>query len=69
MIVQSYTGWPNIRTGGPVKTEDDPLDPDPPRAMRPTLDAIRYLEKAVIELAHGRRRAPLRQPVRPGHPT
>ncbi len=35
MIVQSYTGWPNIRTGGPVKTEDDPLDPDPPQAMRP----------------------------------
>src|SRR5258705_5241474 len=25
MIVQSYSGWPNIRTGGPVKNEDDPL--------------------------------------------
>src|SRR5258706_11183373 len=31
VIAQSYSGWPNIRTGGPVKTEDDPLDPDPPR--------------------------------------
>jgi 2-alkyl-3-oxoalkanoate reductase len=48
MIVQSYSGWPNIRSGGPVKTEDDPLDPDPPQALRPTLDAIRYLENAVV---------------------
>ncbi|HEX2321897.1 MAG TPA: NAD(P)-dependent oxidoreductase [Streptosporangiaceae bacterium] len=48
MIVQSYTGWPNIRTGSPVKTEDDPLDPDPPQAMLATLDAIRYLENAVV---------------------
>ena len=47
LIVQSYAGWPNIRSGGPVKTEDDPLDPDPPAAMRATLDAIRYLEQAV----------------------
>jgi nucleoside-diphosphate-sugar epimerase len=30
-IAQSYTNWPNERTGGQVKTEDDPLDPDPPR--------------------------------------
>jgi nucleoside-diphosphate-sugar epimerase len=30
-----------------VKTEDDPLDPDPPAAMRRTLDAIRHLEDAV----------------------
>ena len=48
MIVQSYSGWPNVRTGSLVKTEDDPLDPDPPQAMRATLDAIRYLENAVV---------------------
>jgi nucleoside-diphosphate-sugar epimerase len=30
-----------------VKTEDDPLDPDPPPAERETLAAIRYLEDAV----------------------
>jgi len=48
IIAQSYSGWPNIRTGGPVKTEDDPLDPDPPKAMRSTLDAIKYLENAVV---------------------
>ena len=27
-VAQSYTGWPNERAGGPVKTESDPLDPD-----------------------------------------
>lgn len=47
LIAQSYGGWPNIRSGGPVKTEDDPLDPDPPATQRATLDAIRYLERAV----------------------
>ena len=33
-IAQSYAGWPTERTGGPVKSEDDPLDPHPPTAMR-----------------------------------
>lgn len=47
LIAQSYAGWPNVRAGGPVKTEADPLDPAPPAAMRSTLDAIRYLEQAV----------------------
>jgi hypothetical protein len=27
-VAQSFAGWPYARTGGPVKTEDDPLDPD-----------------------------------------
>jgi 2-alkyl-3-oxoalkanoate reductase len=48
VIAQSYTGFPNIRSGGPVKTEDDPLDPEPPKAQRPTLEAIKYLEHAVV---------------------
>jgi nucleoside-diphosphate-sugar epimerase len=46
-IAQSYTSWPYARTGGAVKTEDDPLDPDPPAAMRESLRAIRHLESAV----------------------
>lgn len=46
-VIQSYAGWPFARTGGPVKTEDDPLDPDPAPAMRSTLAAICHLEDAV----------------------
>jgi nucleoside-diphosphate-sugar epimerase len=44
VVVQSFGGWPFARTGGSVKTEKDPLDPDPPTQLRRTLDAIRYLE-------------------------
>jgi 2-alkyl-3-oxoalkanoate reductase len=47
-VSQSYTGLPNIREGGPVKTEEDPLDPDPPQSMRRTFDAIRQLETSVM---------------------
>lgn len=47
LVAQSFTGWPNERTGGPIKTEDDPLDPDPPTTLRGALDAIEHLERAV----------------------
>jgi nucleoside-diphosphate-sugar epimerase len=46
-IAQSYTGWSNPRAGGPVKTEEDPLDPSPTPAQRETLAAIGYLERTV----------------------
>ena len=46
-IAQSYAGWPFARTGGPVKSEDDPLDPSIPDGMRQSFDAIRYLERTV----------------------
>jgi len=46
-VAQSFAGWPFARTGGPVKSEDDPLDPAPLDAMRRTLEAIRHLEDAV----------------------
>jgi nucleoside-diphosphate-sugar epimerase len=36
------------RTGGPVKSEEDPLDQTPAREMRGTLAAIRHLETAVL---------------------
>jgi nucleoside-diphosphate-sugar epimerase len=39
------------RTGGPVKTEEDPLDPSPPRDERETLAAIQHLEE-VVSRAH-----------------
>jgi 2-alkyl-3-oxoalkanoate reductase len=48
-VAQSYTGWTNTRTGGPVKTEGDPLDPEPAKAQREAMAAIRFLEKAVVE--------------------
>jgi nucleoside-diphosphate-sugar epimerase len=49
IVVQSFTGWPNLRSGGWVKHEDDPLDPEPPAAQRESLAAIRYLEDAARE--------------------
>jgi nucleoside-diphosphate-sugar epimerase len=47
IVAQSYTGWPNIRAGGWVKDEEDPLDPEPPKAQRESLGAIRHLEETV----------------------
>ena len=46
-VAQSYAGWPAARTGGPVKGEDAPFDPDPPKKLRDMLDAIHHLEEAV----------------------
>ncbi|WHZ26103.1 MAG: NAD-dependent epimerase/dehydratase [Nitrospira sp.] len=46
-IAQSFCGWPFAREGGPVKTEQDPLDPNPPTSFAKTLAAIRYLEDTV----------------------
>lgn len=48
-IAASFSGWTNSRTGGPVKTEADPLDANPPAAQRETAAAIQYLETAVTE--------------------
>jgi nucleoside-diphosphate-sugar epimerase len=47
-LAQSYSGWPNERQGGRVKTEEDPLDPHPPEEASKTLDAIRMLEQMVV---------------------
>jgi nucleoside-diphosphate-sugar epimerase len=46
-VAQSYTGWTNPRVGGPVKTENDPLDHDPARWQRETIEAIRFVESVV----------------------
>jgi len=48
-VAQSFAGWPYARTGGPIKTEEDPLDPSPVSAMRETLAALRHLEEAVVD--------------------
>ena len=47
-LAQSFCGWPFAREGSAVKTEEDPLDPDPPAGFRKTLAAIRHLENAVL---------------------
>jgi nucleoside-diphosphate-sugar epimerase len=47
VIAQSYTGWPNERSGGPVKTEDDPLDARPVPSSVRSMAAIRHVEEAV----------------------
>jgi 2-alkyl-3-oxoalkanoate reductase len=47
-VAQSYAGWPYARVGGPVKTEDDPLDPTPVPEMSETLAAIEHLERNVV---------------------
>jgi 2-alkyl-3-oxoalkanoate reductase len=46
-IAQSFAGWHYARERDPVKNEEDPLDPDPPPALTPTLAALHYLEAKV----------------------
>ena len=52
-VAQSYAGWRFARTGGPVQTEADPLDPNPPAALRPGLASILHLERAVTTIKWG----------------
>ncbi len=47
LVAQSFAGWNYARTGGPVKTELDPLDSAPRRTMRKSLAAFTRLESAV----------------------
>ena len=47
-VAQSFGGWPYAREGDWVKTEDAPLDDDPPATSRHTLAAVRHLEDAVL---------------------
>jgi nucleoside-diphosphate-sugar epimerase len=51
VIAQSYTGWPNERSGGKVKAEEDPLDSRPIPTAERTLAAIRHVEEAVPRMA------------------
>jgi nucleoside-diphosphate-sugar epimerase len=45
---QSYASWNGIRTGGWVKTEEDPLDPGEGTIMHAGAAAIRHVEDAVL---------------------
>ena len=46
-VVQSFAGWNLARSGGPTKTEADPLDPDPVPATVESMKAIKHLESVV----------------------
>jgi nucleoside-diphosphate-sugar epimerase len=46
-IAQSFASYRSAREGGPVKTEDDPLDPAPVAKTRESNAAMRYLEDVV----------------------
>jgi 2-alkyl-3-oxoalkanoate reductase len=52
-VAQSIAAFGFGRTGGPVQTEADPLDSDPPAAMRPGLAAILHMEQAVTTIEWG----------------
>ncbi|MGH7550599.1 MAG: NAD-dependent epimerase/dehydratase family protein [Gemmatimonadota bacterium] len=47
-VAQGFAGWGYAREGSAIKTEEDPLDPDPPAVFRRTLDALRELEATVL---------------------
>ena len=48
-VAQSFASARYERAGGPVKTEDDPLDPTPVPAMRESDAAMRHLDRVVTE--------------------
>jgi nucleoside-diphosphate-sugar epimerase len=52
-VAQSFAAFRWARTGGPVQTEADPLDPNPPAALRPGLAGILHLERAVTTIEWG----------------
>jgi 2-alkyl-3-oxoalkanoate reductase len=50
-LAQSFAGWTYGRKGNgksKLKSEEDALDPDPPRRLRTTLDALKSLERGVL---------------------
>jgi nucleoside-diphosphate-sugar epimerase len=52
-VAQSFAAFRFARTGGPVQTEADPLDPNPPAALRAPLVGILHLERAVTTIDWG----------------
>jgi nucleoside-diphosphate-sugar epimerase len=48
-VAQSFASYRYAREGGPVKSEDDPLDPNPLPTTRESQAAMRYLDQAVTD--------------------
>ena len=52
-VAQSFGAFRWARTGGPVRTEAEPLDPNPPGALRPVVQGLLHLEQAVTTIEWG----------------
>jgi nucleoside-diphosphate-sugar epimerase len=52
-VAQSFGAFRFARTGGPALTEAEPLDPNPPAALRTPLVGILHLEQAVTTIEWG----------------
>ena len=52
-VAQSFAAFRWARTGGPVLTEAEPVDPDPPAALRAALVGILHLERVVPSIEWG----------------
>jgi nucleoside-diphosphate-sugar epimerase len=48
-LAQSFASYRYAREGGPVKSEDDPLDPSPLPSTRQSQAAMRYLDETVTQ--------------------
>jgi 2-alkyl-3-oxoalkanoate reductase len=48
-VAQSFASYRYVRAGGPIKTEDDPLDPTPPPKTQQSSAAMTYLDQAVTD--------------------
>jgi 2-alkyl-3-oxoalkanoate reductase len=48
-VAQSFAPYRYVREGGPIKTEDDPLDPTPPPNTQQSFAAMAYLDRAVTD--------------------
>jgi nucleoside-diphosphate-sugar epimerase len=46
-VAQSFAPYRYLRAGGPVKTEDDPLDDNPPPSAQQTFAAMNHVDQAV----------------------
>jgi len=52
-VAQSFGAFRYARTGGPVLTEAEPLDPNPPAPFRPVVEGLLHLERAVTTIDWG----------------
>jgi len=52
-VAQSFTAFRWARAGGAVQTEADPVDPNPPEALRAALVGILHVERAVTTIGWG----------------